>query len=39
MGTKKILLVDDEPDVTRILAKRLGKRGYVCAMASNGQEA
>ena len=35
----KILLVDDEPDVTRILSKRLGRRGYECQAASNGQEA
>lgn len=39
MGTERILLVDDEPDVTRILTKRLGKRGYTCAAAGNGQEA
>ena len=35
----KILLVDDEPDVTRILSKRLGRRGCECQAASNGQEA
>ena len=35
----KILLVDYEPDVTRILSKRLGRRGYECQAASNGQEA
>ena len=35
----KILLVDDEPDVTRILSKGLGRRGYECQAASNGQEA
>ena len=35
----KILLVDDEPDVTRILSKRLGRRGYECQAAVNGQEA
>ena len=35
----KILLVDDEPDVTRILSKRLGRRGYEGQAASNGQEA
>ena len=37
MGFKKILLVDDEEEVTRILAKRLGRRGYECATAANGQ--
>ena len=35
----RILLVDDEPDVTRILSKRLGRRGYECQAAANGQEA
>ena len=35
----KILLVDDEPDVTRILSERLGRRGYECQAAANGQEA
>ena len=39
MGFKKILLVDDEEEVTRILAKRLGRRGYECATAANGQQA
>ena len=37
-GTR-ILLVDDEEDVTRILAKRLERRGYSCGRAANGQEA
>ena len=37
MGSKKILLVDDEEEVTRILAKRLGRRGYECTSAANGQ--
>lgn len=37
MGCKNILLVDDEEEVTRILAKRLGRRGYECATAANGQ--
>ena len=35
----KILLVDDEPDVTRILSKRLGRSGCECQAAANGQEA
>lgn len=39
MPTAQILLVDDEPDVTHILSKRLARRGYVCASASNGQDA
>lgn len=33
----KILLVDDEVEVSRILTKRLGKRGYVCDFADNGR--
>ena len=39
MEKTKILLVDDESDVTRILSKRLGRRGYECQAAANGQEA
>ena len=39
MEKTKILLVDDESDVTRILSKRLGRRGYECETAANGQEA
>lgn len=39
MCLKRILLVDDEVDVTRILAKRLRRRGYDCATAANGREA
>ena len=39
METTKVLLVDDETDVTRILSKRLGRRGYECQTAANGQEA
>ena len=39
METTKVLLVDDETDVTRILSKRLGRRGYECQAAANGQEA
>lgn len=34
----KILLVDDEVEVTAVLAKRLGKRGYICDSAFNGAE-
>jgi DNA-binding NtrC family response regulator len=32
-------LVDDEPEIPRILAKRLARRGYACVIAGNGQEA
>ena len=39
MEKAKILLVDDESDVTRILSKRLGRRGFECQTAANGQEA
>ena len=39
MEKTKILLVDDESDLTRILSKRLGRRGYECETAANGQEA
>lgn len=35
----RLLLVDDEPEVTRILARRLARRGYVCETAANGKEA
>lgn len=33
----KILLVDDEVEVSKILGKRLSKRGYICECADNGQ--
>lgn len=39
MELAKVLLVDDESDVTRILSKRLGRRGYECQSAANGQQA
>jgi len=39
METVKVLLVDDEIEVTKILSKRLGRRGYECQTAANGQEA
>lgn len=39
MEENKVLLVDDETDVTRILSKRLARRGYECTTAANGQEA
>ncbi|MDR1660649.1 MAG: response regulator [Desulfovibrio sp.] len=35
----RVLLVDDEAEIPRILAKRLTRRGYECVAASNGQEA
>lgn len=39
MCLARILLVDDEEDVTRILSKRLSRRGYGCTTASNGIQA
>jgi DNA-binding NtrC family response regulator len=39
MEAVRILLVDDEPEIPRVLAKRLARRGYVCATARNGGEA
>ena len=39
MELVKVLLVDDEVEVTKILSKRLGRRGYDCQTAANGQEA
>ncbi len=35
----RILIVDDEPTVSDILARRLTKEGYVCIRANNGKEA
>ncbi len=35
----RILIVDDEPMVSDILARRLIKEGYVCIKANNGKEA
>ena len=37
--TKKILVVDDEPDIRKIVTFRLKKAGYEIATATNGQEA
>jgi DNA-binding NtrC family response regulator len=39
MGRIRVMLVDDEAEIPRILAKRLKRRGYDCVAASNGQEA
>lgn len=35
----RVLLVDDEPESTEMLALRLGKRGFPAARASSGEEA
>jgi CheY-like chemotaxis protein len=39
MNTKKILIVDDEPDVLRLTSLRLEKLGYEVLTATNGKEA
>lgn len=36
---KKILIVDDEPDVLTLLGERLAKAGYEVIKASSGKEA
>ena len=35
----KLLLVDDESDVTKLLNMRLSRRGFCCTIASSGEEA
>ncbi len=39
METKKILVVDDEPDLVELVSYNLGKEGYKVASASSGEEA
>lgn len=39
MDKKKILIVDDEADVLKVLDKRLTSAGYEVIQASNGREA
>ncbi|MGE5280079.1 MAG: response regulator [Deltaproteobacteria bacterium] len=39
MKNKKILIVDDEPDVLMLLGERLSKAGYNVIKAAGGQEA
>ncbi len=39
MEKKKVLIVDDEPDVLMLLGERLSKAGYDVVKASAGQEA
>lgn len=36
---KKILVVDDEPDILKVVVFRLKKKGYEIRSATNGQEA
>jgi two-component system alkaline phosphatase synthesis response regulator PhoP len=39
MAKKKILIVDDEPDILKLASLRLKKLGYDVIMAVNGKEA
>ena len=39
MADTRILLVDDEKEVTALLAKRLVRRGYQCDTAADGLQA
>ncbi len=39
MNNLKILVVDDEPSITRLLSRILSKEGYQVKTASNGKEA
>lgn len=39
MGGSKILVVDDEPDILKILSHRLAKEGYNTVCAVDGEEA
>ena len=36
---QRVLIVEDEPNMARTLAKILERKGYEVAMATNGQEA
>ena len=36
---ERILIVDDEPMIADILARRLTREGYVCVIANNGEQA
>ena len=36
---KKILIADDEPEVLDVMAKRIGREGYLVVTAGDGQEA
>jgi CheY-like chemotaxis protein len=39
MTLPRILIVDDEPEILRLLARRLTRRGYQVSQASGSQEA
>lgn len=38
-ATERILVVDDEPSITRLVAQRLQRKGYACATALSAREA
>ena len=38
-STRRILVVDDDPDLAEVLDRVLEKSGYVVTWAKNGQEA
>ena len=39
MGTMKILIADDEPDVLAVMARQVASQGYAVVTAQDGQEA
>ncbi len=39
VDTKRILVVDDEPDIVELVSYNLGKEGFKVSSASNGEEA
>lgn len=39
MNRKTILVVDDEPDIRRVLCGRLESEGFKCLTAANGEQA
>jgi CheY-like chemotaxis protein len=39
MSTEKILIVDDEPQIRRVMKSALTKQGYIVADARSGEEA
>ncbi len=39
MDKKRLLIVDDEPDIRKVLKKRLEEEGFECLTAQNAEEA
>jgi DNA-binding response OmpR family regulator len=37
-NNKKVLVIDDEPHIRRVIELKLKKRGYQVSMATNGEE-